>query len=97
MQIVNLRLVASSRAHDGLWPKTAFVETSVHTSIRNITAPNSELIEVPVHPRERTPAEQVLGGPLIIEDFGATIRVLDGQIAKVEQSGTLFISDKERS
>ena len=95
VQIVNLRLVASSRAHDGLWPETAFVETSAHTSIRNITAPNSEFIEVPVYPREIIPVGQVLAGPLIIEDFGATIRVLDGQIAKVEQSGTLFIMDKE--
>ena len=49
--------------------------------------------EVPVMPRSTLTPGRRVQGPVIVEDFGATIRVLGGQSLVVRDSGVLVIAD----
>jgi N-methylhydantoinase A/oxoprolinase/acetone carboxylase beta subunit len=50
---------------------------------------------MPVWRRDALKEGLSLEGPAIIEDFGATIRLLDGQRLEVRPSGMLELSEQE--
>ncbi len=61
------------------------------TRRRRIATADGGRTEVDVIRRADLQPGQVLAGPVIVEDFGATIRVLAGQTATVKLSGVLEI------
>ena len=50
---------------------------------------------MPVWRRSALESGATLDGPLIVEDFGATIRILSGQTLEVRPSGVLILNDRE--
>ena len=95
VELVNLRLVARAPIWDGGWPGQA-----AHPSTgsgpekrrkRQVFRADGRAMDVDVIPRQTLTAGERLDGPAIVEDFGATIRILDGQVAEVRTSGTLVI------
>ena len=97
VEVVNLRLVARRPVRQGGWPAAAEAERAAGPGRRRrtILAADGSGREVEVLPRWAIGEGEELMGPLIIEDFGATIRVLDGQRLGALQSGTLVIEDGE--
>ena len=93
VEVVNLRLVASAAIWDGTWPETGMTDLSGQAErTRRVLSSNGVEKEVPVIPRARLKAGEMRKGPLIIEDFGATIRVIEGQSVEVRPSGVLEIT-----
>ncbi|MFT5172903.1 MAG: N-methylhydantoinase A [Gammaproteobacteria bacterium] len=99
VEVVNLRLVARAPVWRGGWPSTGSpAPSSATTPARRLThTRDGSQREVEVLTRTALLAGQALDGPAIIEDFGSTIRVLDGQSVTVRASGVLVIRDHESS
>jgi len=94
VQLVNLRLVARIPIHDGGWPAAALDEDAGRERMRALVSEDGSLTDVRVVRRGALQPGDNLIGPAIIEDFGATIRVLNGQSLEVRPSGMLVLSDK---
>jgi len=95
VELVNLRLVARAPIWDRGWPGRA-AEAAAGSEpgkrrTRQMFGADGGVFDVDVIPRRTLTAGERLDGPAIVEDFGATIRVLDGQVAEVRPSGTLVI------
>ena len=95
VQLVNLRLVAHGTVHDGGWPETSARDVAKATRSRAIYDGDGRSDKVPVWRRSALEGGATLDGPLIVEDFGATIRILSGQTLEVRPSGVLILNDKE--
>ena len=95
VEVVNLRLVARRPVWRGGWPDSADVEQATGPGRRRrpILLEDGSSHDVEIVPRGAIGHQERLAGPLIIEDFGATIRVLDGQSVRALRSGTLVIED----
>jgi hypothetical protein len=89
--MVNLRIVARS----AVWQESRLAppshEIQPKPRRRQIWAADGAAVDVPVVPRSSLQSGHTLKGPAIIEDFGATVRVLDGQLVRVMGSGVLEI------
>jgi N-methylhydantoinase A len=95
VEIVNLRLVASAPVWGGVWPETGEVSAGgPGERTRRILAADGTGADIPVIPRSRLKPGDTRMGPLIIEDFGATIRVTAGQTLLVRPSGVIEITIK---
>jgi N-methylhydantoinase A len=93
VEIVNLRLVASAAVWDGTWPEVDMTEANgPGERKRRVLSSNGDQTEILVVPRGRLKVGEQRQGPLIIEDFGATIRIISGQSMKVRPSGVLEIT-----
>ncbi len=95
VQLVNLRLVASGAVDDGGWPRLALEGRNAAARSRQVISEDGSCREVPVWRRDALKEGLSLEGPAIIEDFGATIRLLDGQKLEVRPSGMLELSEQE--
>ncbi len=95
VQLVNLRLVASGAVDDGGWPRLALEGRNAAARSRQVISEDGSCREVPVWRRDALKEGLSLEGPAIIEDFGATIRLLDGQKLEVRPSGRLELSEHE--
>ncbi|MGE4219734.1 MAG: hydantoinase/oxoprolinase family protein [Alphaproteobacteria bacterium] len=92
VQLVNLRLVAHAPVWQGGWPAAPATEGDAPPPRRRrVHAADGSAAEVAVWRRDAIRPGAVLDGPLIVEDFGATIRVLAGQRATALPSGVLLI------
>ena len=91
VEIVNLRLVARTPVWRGGRVALPVASTSVAPRRRRLWRADGDSLEVPVVQRQSLEPGQSLRGPAIIEDFGATVRVLQGQLVGVLQSGVLEI------
>ena len=95
VELVNLRLVAKVPIWDGGWPTSAD-NPSKHRAAakrrkRQVFHPDGRAFDIDVIPRYTLSVGERIDGPTIVEDFGATIRILDGQVAEVRASDTLVI------
>jgi N-methylhydantoinase A len=98
VEIVNLRLVASAAVWSGTWPEMTVTEDpGPGERKRRVLSANGDETEIPVIPRGSLKAGKTWNGPLIIEDFGATIRVIAGQSVGVCPSGVLEITTTSAS
>jgi len=95
VQLVNLRLVASGVVHDGGWPRLALEGHDAAARSRQVIGEDGSSRDVPVWRRETLKEGVSLDGPAIIEDFGATIRLLSGQRLEVRPSGMLELTERE--
>ena len=95
VELVNLRLVAQVPIWDGGWPTGADDASTRRAGTerrrRQVFHPDGRAFDIDVIPRYTLRAGERIDGPAIVEDFGATIRILDGQVAEVRASGTLII------
>jgi N-methylhydantoinase A len=91
VEIVNLRLVARTPVWRGGRVALPVASTSIAARRRRLWRADGDSLEVPVVQRQTLEAGQSLRGPAIIEDFGATVRVLEGQLVRVLPSGVLAI------
>jgi N-methylhydantoinase A len=91
VEVVNLRLVARARLWRGQHPTMLAQPSGGGARRRRIATADGGRTEVDVIRRADLQPGQVLAGPMIVEDFGATIRVLAGQTATVKLSGVLEI------
>jgi N-methylhydantoinase A len=95
VELVNARLVAQVPIWDGGWPTSAddpsIGRGATKRRKRQVFRPDGQAFDIDVIPRYTLKAGERIDGPAIIEDFGATIRILDGQVAQVRASGTLVI------
>ena len=91
VQAVNLRIVA--RAPEGLAARAIRPEPqpSSPTRRRRLWAEDGAWRDVEVFARGALRPGMVLPGPAVIEDLGATIRVLEGQTFLVRASGVIEI------
>jgi N-methylhydantoinase A len=95
VELVNLRLVAKVPIWNGGWPTSAD-NPSKHRAAakrrkRQVFHPDGRAFDIDVIPRYTLSVGERIDGPTIVEDFGATIRILDGQVAEVRASDTLVI------
>ncbi len=93
VELVNLRLVARAAIWHKGWPR---VDDSAASSAgadrtRTIIAGDETQSEVRVIRRANLKPGECLTGPVIVEDFGATIRVLPAQTVNVLPSGVMVI------
>jgi N-methylhydantoinase A len=95
VQLVNLRLVARGAVHDGGWPRLALDTKDAMARSRQVIAEDGSRREVQVWRRDALKEGMSLYGPAIIEDFGATIRLLDGQRLEVHPSGMLELTKQK--
>ena len=95
VQLVNLRLVASSTVYDGSWPTWATEADTPPNRSRRVVDEKGTARDVSVQHRGALEPGMTIQGPVIIEDFGSTIRVLDKQSVEVRSSGVLVVSDDE--
>ena len=93
VQLVAARLVARRKVWPGGWPELRLGDAVVSRprSLRSIHDRTGAKRETPVIPRATLQPGETVRGPAIIEDFGATIRVLAGQRMLVRNSGVLAI------
>jgi N-methylhydantoinase A len=91
VEIVNLRLVARAPVWGGTRLAQPGRRAASAISRRLVWGADGESLEVPVVQRHALEPGQTLKGPAIIEDFGATVRVLGRQLVRVLQSGVLEI------
>lgn len=96
VELVAARLVARRKVWSGGWPTLQIPrrEDTQSRSSHSIYDQSGEKLEVPVIPRSTLTPGELLLGPLIIEDLGATIRVLSGQQMLVRESGVLAIDTR---
>ena len=95
VQLVNLRLVASSTVYDGSWPTSATEADTPPNRSRRVVDEKGTARDVSVQHRGALEPGMTIQGPVIIEDFGSTIRVLNNQSVEVRPSGVLVVSDDE--
>jgi N-methylhydantoinase A len=93
VELVNLRLVAKTVVWDKGWPRVAdSADASTGANhAREVIDADGTMKSIAIIRRANLKADDRLIGPLIIEDFGATIRVLEGQTMSVRASGVLVI------
>jgi len=95
IELVNARLVAQVPIWPGGWPSGADDPSTrgagAERRQRHVFSPDGQGFDIDVIPRYTLKAGERIAGPAIIEDFGATIRILDAQMAEVRASGTLVI------
>ncbi len=91
VEIVNLRLIARSAVwgHGGLAAHHS--DQSGADGRRRVWAADGSSLGVSVVQRHNLKSDRTIQGPAIIEDIGATVRVLDGQVVRVLKSGVLEI------
>ena len=96
VEVVSLRLVARAPVWSRGWPDASPVPGQEGAQVRTRTVYDERgaALTVPVIPRGTLIVGSCLDGPAIIEDFGATIRVLEGQTMTIRASGVLVISDR---
>jgi N-methylhydantoinase A len=95
VELVGVRLVARCPVWKGGWPsiprQSGDADKEPHE--REIFDADGRSRVVKVMRRSQIVSGQRLEGPLIIEDFGATIRVLEGQTVIAKPSDVLIIFD----
>lgn len=91
VEIVNLRLVARTPVWGSGRVALPVARRSIAARRRRLWVADGESLEVPVVQRQNLEPGQTLQGPAIIEDFGATVRILQGQIVRVLNTGVLEI------
>ena len=92
VQLVNLRLTVTAINIGCDWPVLELDETGLPTRTRAQVLEDGSSHEIPVFRRYDLIAGKTMVGPAIVEDFGATIRLLSGQVLKTRQSGTLILT-----
>jgi N-methylhydantoinase A len=95
VELVGVRLVVRCPVWKSGWPTIPHQgnDTGQKTREREVfDADGLSSIVTVMHRSQIVPGQQ-LEGPLIIEDFGATIRVLEGQTVTARPSDVLIISD----
>ena len=99
VEIVNLRLVARLHAARAHWTGTPIATNGTirpHAKRRrHMTLSNGCRENVEVIVRDTVQDGEILAGPLVIEDFGATIRILSGQKVTALPSGSLLIEETQ--
>jgi N-methylhydantoinase A len=91
VEIVNLRLVARSAVSDVIGIAPPRVEGASTKRQRKIWEADGKSVDVWVIPRRSIEPGGVVEGPAILEDFGATVRIHDGQLVRCLPSGVLEI------
>ena len=94
VQLVNLRLTVTAASADRVWPETKLNVTGELVGTRMQVLEDGSSREILVVQRQNLTAGEELTGPAIVEDFGATIRILTGQRLAVCDSGTLILSEQ---
>ena len=94
VQLVNLRLTVTAASADLVWPETKLNATGESVGTRMQVLEDGTNREISVVRRHDLTAGEELTGPAIVEDFGATIRILSGQRLAVCDSGTLILSEQ---
>ncbi len=97
IEVVNARLVASFTRWRAGWPGVEPSDTAGITRQQQLIGANAEVTQVAVLRRETLAAGRTIDGPAIIEDFGATIRVLAEQQFNCDESGIITISNRVES
>ena len=94
VELVNLRLTVTTMASDPGWPAVDFGESGnkPRTSIQTLEDGSKQ--DISVICRHDLTLGNTLVGPAIVEDFGATIRVLNGQVLKLQKSGALVLTGR---
>ena len=94
VELVNLRLTVTTMASGSGWPAVDLGETvnKPRTSIQTLEDGSKQDISV-ICSHDLT-LGNTLVGPAIVEDFGATIRVLSGQVLKLQKSGALVLTGR---
>jgi N-methylhydantoinase A len=97
VEVVSLRLVARAPVWSLGWPQADRLpgRDQAQARARSVYDESGAARSVAVVPRSLLSAGRHLQGPLIVEDFGATIRVLEGQTLVVRSSGVLVITDEQ--
>ena len=94
VELVNVRLIASA-GETGDWPAGNVADATARTvRQREIIDSNGTARAVTVYPRAAIAPGDRVDGPAIVEDIGATIRLLDGQTATARPSGVLVIEER---
>lgn len=91
VEVVNLRAIARTPVWAGARITQHMVETDETPKNRHVWISANKKISMPIRPRGTLYPGECLEGPVIIEDFGATIRVLERQSVTVGEQGTLTI------
>jgi N-methylhydantoinase A len=96
VEIVNLRLIAVGTIPKPKLPRIA-QRTNGHADVRKgersvCFDAAAGYARVPVYDRYRVPAETVLNGPAIIEEFDSTTVVLPGYVARADEFGSIQIT-----
>jgi len=91
VEIVSLRLIARAPGSVAAAVINPEIQHSRAVRHRRIWSDGSTSMNIQVVARASLRPGATIEGPAIIEDFGATIRVLDGQTALVRNSGVLEI------
>ena len=91
IEMVNLRIVARSAVWQSSQLSPPVHDERLTRRHRKIRGAGGDAIDVPVVPRSSLKRGETLNGPAIIEDLGATVRILDGQRVHVMASGVLEI------
>jgi len=95
VEVVSLRLVAKAPVWQRGWPVGGMApRTANPKTTRKVYDDRGESRDTPVVSRAALAPGDGLEGPAIVEDFGATIRVLDGQAVSVRPSGVLIIAER---
>ena len=94
VELVNLRLTVTTMASGPGWPAVDLGETGnkPRTSIQTLEDGSKQ--DISVICRHDLTLGNTLVGPAIVEDFGATIRVLSGQVLKLQKSGALVLTGR---
>jgi N-methylhydantoinase A len=91
VEVVNLRTIARTPVWAGSRLTQRIAETDELPQHRDVWISAETKISMPTRPRGSLSLGERLEGPVIIEDFGATIRVLESQSVTVGEHGTLTI------
>ncbi len=91
VEIVNLRLIAHSPVWSGARVRQRVGAEHISRRRRDVWVAADEKTEMDAVARCSLQPGASLTGPVIIEDFGATIRVLEGQAVTASDTGTLTI------
>ena len=83
VQLVNLRLTVTAASADLVWPETKLNATGESVGTRMQVLEDGTNREISVVRRHDLTAGEELTGPAIVEDFGATIRILSGHFLAV--------------
>ena len=87
--------MASSTVYDGKWPTSATEADAPPNRSRRVVDEKGTAYDVSVQHRGVLEPGMAIQGPVIIEDFGSTIRVLNNQSVEVRPSGVLVVSDDQ--
>ena len=96
VEVVSLRVVAKASVWERGWPTMRPSKQPVEAlRTRQVYEEGYGHREVTVVSRAELVPGDVMPGPVIIEDFGATIRVLPAQRVTVRPSGVLLLEDDD--